>query len=364
MMPHLQPIFAHSVQTVMVAIFTLLMLHTKIIGQVVPLEIYQAVPDLETDIYTESELHKPHACTILGDSLLVIDPRSNKVVIFNAITGAEIGAFGRAGRGPGEFEFPIDIQADELSETIWVLDQTRVIQFDRHGNFLRSFAQTDNSWNLGLLSENELALTATANERRKAISIVDGDGVRLRAFCDGYPFLTTGEAQARYGQSRILYAFDRLWRIGWMFNLLQEYSLDGDLIEESHIGLPDLHEVNSRNVRFANPPKVPGSNPKILIYSISSSAEAIWIVTAGQFTRGGRGLGLENMYVHRINPTSRSQTSYRYDFGTLVDITVLQDSDPTILIGIDATLQQIVWLRPVLAEIDGDNGEIDPTEWH
>jgi len=363
-MPKPQPFISHSVLPIITAILILLTLQIEIIGQAVPLEIYQAVPDLETDIYTATDLQSPHKCTLLGDSLLVIDPRTNKVVIFDARTGAELGAFGRAGRGPGEFEFPIDIQADELSGSIWVLDQTRVIKFDRHGNYLQSFAQSANSWNLGLLSENELALTATANERREEISIVGADGIRLRDFGDGYPFLTTGESQARYGQSYVLYAFDRLWRIGWMFNLLQEYSLDGDLIQESHIGSPELTEVNSRNVQFANPPKVPGSNPKILIYNISSSSDALWIVTAGQFTRNGRGRGLENMYVHRINPVSRSQISYRYDYGTLVDIAVLQDNESTILIGIDASLQQIVWLRPALIEIDEDTGLPGPSEWY
>ena len=125
-MPKPQPIISQSVLPVMAAMLTLLMLQIEMMGQVVPLEIYQAVPDLETDINTASELHGPQKCTLLGDSLLVIDPYANKVVIFDARTGAELGAFGRAGRGPGEFDFPIDIKVDEASGSIWVLDQTRI----------------------------------------------------------------------------------------------------------------------------------------------------------------------------------------------------------------------------------------------
>ena len=363
-MPKPQPIISQSVLPVMAAMLTLLMLQIEMMGQVVPLEIYQAVPDLETDINTASELHGPQKCTLLGDSLLVIDPYANKVVIFDARTGAELGAFGRAGRGPGEFDFPIDIKVDEASGSIWVLDQTRIIQFDRHGSYLHSFSKSVNSWTMGLLPGNELALAAPANERRAAISILSPDGELIREFGDSYPFLTTGEAQARYGDSYVEYAFGRVWQVGIRFNLLREYSLNGNLIHESQIGLPSLTEVHSRNIRFANPPRIPGSNPKILVYSISSSTDALWIVTAGQFTKGGRGLGLENMHVYRINPVDRSQIVYRYDSGTLVDIAVLQENNPAMLIGIDASLQQIVWLRPALVEIDEDTGSIGPSERH
>ena len=320
-------------------------LQVEIRGQTTQLEIYRTVPDIEADMYTSSELQYPLQCTLLGDSLLVIDPRAHKVVIFNARTGAELGAFGRAGRGPGEFEFPIDIKADESSGSIWVLDQTRVIQFDRQGNYLQSFTKSVNSWTLGLLPDNELALAGTVNDRREAISVLNADGILLRNFGDGYSFLTTAESQARYGQSLVEFAFRRFWRIGTMFNLLQEYSIDGELIWEGHIGLSALSDVNERNVQFANPPRIPGNNPKILIYSISSSPSALWFVTAGQFTKSGR--GLEDMHVHRFDPDTGSQTTFLYDSGTLVDIEVLEESDPIVLIGIDAQTQQIVWLRPV-----------------
>ncbi len=358
--PRLPSMISRIIPIIVITFLQLSGLQVEIKGQTTQLEIFNTVPDIEADMYISSELHYPLQCTLLGDSLLVIDPRANKVVIFNARTGAELGAFGRAGRGPGEFEFPIDIKADESSGSIWVLDQTRVIQFDRQGNYLQSFTKSVNSWTLGLLSDTELALAGTVNDRREAISVLSADGILLRNFGDEYAFLTTAESQARYGQSLVESAFGRLWRIGTMFNLLQEYSIDGDLIREGHVGLPALSEANDRNVKFANPPKVPGNNPKILVYSISASTDAIWIVTAGQFTKSG--IGLEDMHVHRIDPTNRSQTTYIYEFGTLVDIEVLQDRDPMMLIGIDAQLQQIVWLRPATSNREAGAGPIGPSE--
>jgi len=320
----------------------LLVFPAGISGQQTALSIYKAVPDIETDMNLASELYYPLKCALLGDSLLVLDSRAKKVVIFNAETGEEIGAFGRAGQGPGEFDTPNDIKVNKETGDIWILDQNRVIQFDRHGNYLTSISQFVGSETIALIPNTGYALSSIANQQRKSISIFDYDGVLINDFGEAHSFLATPESQWVFGRSIIEYAFGKLWQLSQCYNVLRVYDIEGQLIQEYQLEFETFIDAHERNVRAVTPPLIAGNLPRKLMYNISSSNDAIWIISLGPFRESRKGGWF---LVIRIDPSTGLQNAYSYSLGTLMDIEVLEDADQIRLVGIDAFSQQIVWLK-------------------
>jgi DNA-binding beta-propeller fold protein YncE len=84
-------------------------------------------------------LHNPSGLALLDDRLLIADSQQHQIVVCD-LKGKFINAFGRRGRGPGEFNFPTHVSVDS-SNHIYVTDSMnyRVQVFDAAGNFLRAF---------------------------------------------------------------------------------------------------------------------------------------------------------------------------------------------------------------------------------
>ncbi|BCR03930.1 hypothetical protein DESUT3_09990 [Desulfuromonas versatilis] len=73
--------------------------------------------------------------------LYVVDTGAHQVVAFDG-EGKSLGTFGRRGSGPGEFNFPLDVDVDSEGN-LYVLDSmnARVQVLDPQGRFLREFGE-------------------------------------------------------------------------------------------------------------------------------------------------------------------------------------------------------------------------------
>jgi DNA-binding beta-propeller fold protein YncE len=84
-------------------------------------------------------LNRPVGLAIAGGSLYVVDAQAHAVFVFG-LDGKFQFQFGRRGTGPGEFNFPTCIAADDRGHLV-VSDtmNSRVQVFDLRGNFLSQF---------------------------------------------------------------------------------------------------------------------------------------------------------------------------------------------------------------------------------
>lgn len=91
----------------------------------------------------DSAVGKPEGVRWLADGrLAVCDTHYHQVVVFDGATGAVVLTFGREGRGPGEFGFPVAIDTDPEGR-LYVCEyggNDRIQVFDRAGKYLREFA--------------------------------------------------------------------------------------------------------------------------------------------------------------------------------------------------------------------------------
>ncbi|MCL4222262.1 MAG: hypothetical protein KJZ65_12930 [Phycisphaerales bacterium] len=88
------------------------------------------------------EKFEPVGVAVFGDRLYVCDKESQKVEIFNRLTGESIKVFGEVGDGDGQFRLPLGIDMDRQGN-VYVCDmmRCRVQKFDPEGNYLAGVGQ-------------------------------------------------------------------------------------------------------------------------------------------------------------------------------------------------------------------------------
>lgn len=84
-------------------------------------------------------LARPSGLALSGDRLVIADSQQHQILIFG-VNGKLISKFGSRGSGPGEFNFPTHVGADDHGR-IYVTDSLncRIQVFDATGRFLREF---------------------------------------------------------------------------------------------------------------------------------------------------------------------------------------------------------------------------------
>jgi DNA-binding beta-propeller fold protein YncE len=95
-------------------------------------------------------LHRPAGLAMAGESLAVVDSQAHCVFVFDLLGQLRF-QFGERGLGPGQFNFPTHIAADQAGHFL-ITDSMncRVQVFDLHGKFLSQFGSNgDTSGHFG-----------------------------------------------------------------------------------------------------------------------------------------------------------------------------------------------------------------------
>jgi hypothetical protein len=92
-------------------------------------------------------------------NVLVLDASNNRVLRFDTL-GAYVSSFGRPGRGPGDFEAPVFLEAADSEVYVLDIELNRVTAFDTAGLFLRRF-EVDLG---GLVGTSGIFVAGGANE--------------------------------------------------------------------------------------------------------------------------------------------------------------------------------------------------------
>lgn len=111
----------------------------------------------------DSTLSESLGLVVTTDKFIVLDKQQNKITLFNK-GGEKIKAFGRTGRGPGEFLQPRDIEIDNEGN-IYTFDRTlfRINKYDPSGNYINSFHTKHPATNIGI-AQNKLYLFYSSSE--------------------------------------------------------------------------------------------------------------------------------------------------------------------------------------------------------
>lgn len=126
------------------------------------------------------------AVTSDGD-LLLLDYGFNYVARYTS-DGQFLGAFGREGQGPGDFDLPTAIAVDH-SDHIYVADKHRITVFSPAGEYIKSKEHniTDAlSRTLRVLDDGGLVLSCFELFDQQVLHGFDDDLHLLRSFCDSY----------------------------------------------------------------------------------------------------------------------------------------------------------------------------------
>jgi len=181
---------------------------------------------------------------------------------------------GARGEGPGEFKVsPSKIAFDKTLQKIAVLDNTtlKINIFDAELNFVKHIINKLPPSDITYDDNGNLILGVSASNKFDGIYIYDEKGLRSSFSIDiDYINLVFDSYLVGFleNSNRIVIVFKNR-------NLIQFYSMDGSLINETKIeGLPDLSEFNEArngNTRF----KLPTSN---MFKSIAVDKDKIFIL--------------------------------------------------------------------------------------
>jgi hypothetical protein len=186
-----------------------------------------------------------HAATRLSDGkVVIVDPFAPAVRLFDA-AGRPLRAIGRKGDGPGEFEFPTWIQqcaTDSLY--VWDAWQGRVTILDSAGDFVRSYAESRNAFELSCSRNGVVAgitmpnVTGPPNAKGETYTAPLWLG-------DAQGNITTTIGETAFGENRPLGRItrfavtdDRLYVGTADSAYVDVYALDGRRLDAVPVGVP------------------------------------------------------------------------------------------------------------------------------
>lgn len=89
------------------------------------------------------------------DNIYVLEYGNCRIQKFDK-SGNYLQTIGRKGQGPGEFEAPIQVLLNDVTETIYVRDRRKIKIFDKDGNFIRDFLPTNYPFDVFLDTEGNI----------------------------------------------------------------------------------------------------------------------------------------------------------------------------------------------------------------
>lgn len=304
------------------------------------LEVVSSYPEI--NFSGSSELVSPLRCAVLGDSILVVDPKASQLVVMTLV-GDELGTIGRAGDGPGELREPMDVGLVADGSMIWVLDQTHLHLYDRRGTFVRRFRNDLGAQTVGVSNDGRLYLATSASPRRDQIGVFSLTGDFLGDFGQGFSYLGTASAQYLFGQSLVECANGKVWQVATRFNELRRFDESGEFEASYEIANPVLIDNHKRNITLSGN-RGPGVKmPTQMIYDLEYACGLIWVAAeASRFDKDRRSSG---RLILGINMNGEVEVTYSYEGGFLYDIAIINYQNEVInAVGVDARRHQVVWL--------------------
>jgi DNA-binding beta-propeller fold protein YncE len=195
--------------------------------------------------FTAPELARPLGI-VFDDArrrLYVADPDAHRVAVFDA-DGTLLRTFGRRGAGPGEFNFPLDLDLDPQGN-LYVLDSmnARVQVFDPEGEWLRAFGERGSgagyfqtAKSIAVSPSGPLYVTDSSAHR---ILVFDGEGVFLLRLGGQY-VATTGVAPGGFflPQGIAVDGDDGIWVVDSLNQMIQRFQYLNERYLAEHPILP------------------------------------------------------------------------------------------------------------------------------
>lgn len=173
----------------------------------------------------------------------VVEPDQHKILILSQNDGSLISSFGSRGNGPGEFNFPLDVDLDEKGN-VYVLDSlnARIQLFDPEGHFIRQFGERGTS--LGSFKLPKSIEVSSSGH----VFVADSMAHRFVVFdLEGRYLLTVGDRSSAKGGNVIPGGFylpqgldvddkERIWVVDTLNRIIHHFQyLTEDYLKENPI---------------------------------------------------------------------------------------------------------------------------------
>jgi|AntRauTorcE11898_2_1112593.scaffolds.fasta_scaffold02701_3 hypothetical protein len=220
------------------------------------------------------EVGRPGDLTFLPNGNLgVVDGQTKTVLIVNE-EGEILSTFGKEGRGPKEFIRLTQILVTDNHINIVDISQYKVLEFDFEGNYMDNYAYQSRAFDRTLaLDEGRVYYTGASGENNSLIKRVDPDADSAFFFAEAKGSLiedmdmeaTRNEIKKGNippyfkNNANLVLGENHIYAFLDSYSELRKYDLNGNLIWERKIELPDNQVLFDQIVEAAT--KVPNALP-------------------------------------------------------------------------------------------------------
>ena len=267
-----------------------------------PLTIHAIFPDTSsTDEF--DYLARPLSMIQIGNDLLISDQGRNEIVRY-CLDGDYLGTIGRTGNGPGEFRSIGHLRVDHRGTGFWVrgFGGNRLIHFDMHGDYKRSFTPPFSFTSFDVLDDGSLVITCGPNAEHGSLVRLSGAGeviweasptLEIAGTSGFIPFTNTTEVAVLDGVIHQFYTH---------FNIIRTFTVDGVLINEFSLNDDFLAAMHDQSVDGHL--ELAGGNlhsgPMTMYLNVREAQGSIWLCTQ----------------VHAVLPEEIKYRRYFYEINT------------------------------------------------
>ena len=202
---------------------------------------------VESAVDTSNYLWTPRRFELVDSLIVVSDVLRNTLVVYG-LDGKFWGTVGKSGQGPGEFINPGAIRRDPMTRGIWVASNSRFTLLDRDLRYVSSFRSPAIVNGFDLLPDGNLVISTIPTSDRGSLLKVSRSGEVL---WDTSPALSVGEFSPLAGYycvADVATIGSAIWQVYTFFNVIREYTFDGEFIREFSVEHEFARRRNEENL--------------------------------------------------------------------------------------------------------------------
>ena len=242
------------------------------------LQIQSTFP-AETAVDTTNYLWTPRRFELVDSLVVVTDSRRNLALVYG-LDGTFRGTVGEYGQGPGEFINPGPIRSDPLTKGVWIASNSRFTLLDSDLKYVSSFQPPAVVHGFDVLADGNLVISTNPTSERGSLLKVSRSGDVL---WDTSPALSVGNFTPLAGFfciSDVVTVGSEIWQVYTFFNVIREYTFDGEFVREFSVEHELARRRNAENLHKLEKGKAEGRfvGPTSVFMAARASGGLVWLV--------------------------------------------------------------------------------------
>ncbi len=234
---------------------------------------------VESAVDTSNYLWNPRRFELVDSLIVVTDGRRNLVLVYG-LDGTFRRTIGKYGQGPGEFINPGTIRRDPVTHGVWIASNSRLTLLDQNLTYVSSFLPPVTVGGFDVLADGNLVISTIPTSERGSLLEVSRSGEVL---WDTSPALSVGKLSpfaGYYCVSDVVTVGSVIWQVYTFFNVIREYTSEGELVREFSVEHELARRRNAENLDKLERDRAGTrfTGPSSVFMAARASGGLVWLV--------------------------------------------------------------------------------------